>query len=94
MKKAIVFDNSGTLLERYRVIKDIANNSIFTDVNSLDLIDSNSSLALVVLQMNASVLSSLNQDYLISNLIRDNDIEFDVSFTTKDISKSELKEII
>lgn len=24
MKKAIVFDNSGTLLERYRVIKDVS----------------------------------------------------------------------
>ena len=25
MKKAVVFDNSGTLIERYRVIKDVLN---------------------------------------------------------------------
>ena len=29
MKKAIVFDNSGTLIERYRVIKDVINGNIF-----------------------------------------------------------------
>ena len=40
MKKAIVFDNSGTLLERYRVIKDVSTGELFTDVNSLHLIDS------------------------------------------------------
>ena len=56
MKKAIVFDNSGTLLERYRVIKDVSTGELFTDVNSLHLIDSMDSLALVVLQFNTNCL--------------------------------------
>ena len=38
-KKAIVFDNSGTLLERFRVIKDVSTGEFITNVNSLDLID-------------------------------------------------------
>ena len=56
MKKAIVFDNSGTLVERYRVVKDILNNHISTNINSLDIIDAADSLALVVLQFNSNKL--------------------------------------
>ena len=48
MKKAVVFDNSGTLIERFRVIKDVINGNIFTDINSLDLIDQADALALVI----------------------------------------------
>ena len=59
MKKAVVFDNSGTLIERYRVIKDVINGNIFTDINSLDLIDQADALALVVLQFNTNRLLKL-----------------------------------
>ena len=54
MKRAVVFDNSGTLIERYRVIKDVINGNIFTDINSLDLIDQADALTLVVLQFNTN----------------------------------------
>lgn len=54
MKRAVIFDNSGTLIERYRVIKDVINGNIFTDINSLDLIDQADALALVVLQFNTN----------------------------------------
>lgn len=54
MKRTVVFDNSGTLIERYRVIKDVINGNIFTDINSLDLIDQADALALVVLQFNTN----------------------------------------
>ena len=33
MKKAVVFDNSGTLIERFRVIKDVLNGNIFIKCN-------------------------------------------------------------
>ena len=44
MKKAIVFDNSGTLVKRHRVIKDINNNKFITDINSMDIIDGTTQL--------------------------------------------------
>ena len=94
MKKAVVFDNSGTLIERYRVIKDVFNGDIFTNINSLDLIDSADDLALVVLQFNTNKLLNLNPDTLISDVIREYDIDFDVSFSTKQVSKAEIKEIL
>ena len=62
MKKAVVFDNSGTLIERFRVIKDVLNGNIFTDINSLDLIEAADSLALVVLQFNTNKLQKLDPD--------------------------------
>lgn len=94
MKKAVVFDNSGTLIERYRVIKDVVNGNIFTDINSLELIDQADALALVVLQFNTNRLLKLNQNTLISDVIKQFDIDFDVSFSTKQVSKAEVKEIL
>lgn len=94
MKKAIVFDNSGTLIERYRVIKDVNNGNLFTDINSLDLIDQNESLALVVLQYNTNKLLDLNPKTLISDVIKEFDIDFDVSFTNFETTKSNVKEIL
>ena len=94
MKKAIVFDNSGTLIERYRVIKDVLNERLFTDINSLDLIDASDSLALVVLQFNTRKLLNLDSNTLISDVIRDFDIDFDVSFSNRPVSKEEVSEIL
>ena len=94
MKKAVVFDNSGTLIERYRVIKDVLSGNIFTDINSLDLIDAAESLGLVVLKFNANNLLKLDQDTLISDVIKEYNIDFDVSFSTRQVSKAEVKEIL
>ena len=94
MKKAVVFDNSGTLIERFRVIKDVINGNIFTDINSLDLIDQADSLALVVLQFNTNRLLELDSDTLISDVIRQYNIDFDISFSTDQVSKADVKEIL
>ena len=94
MNKAVVFDNSGTLIERYRVVKDVINNSIFTDVNSLDIIDSADSLALVVLQFNTNKLLNLDSNTLISDVIKDFNIDFDISFSTNPVSKEDVKNIL
>lgn len=94
MKKAIVFDNSGTLLERYRVIKDISTGELITDINSLDLIDSNDDLILVVLQFNTKCLAKADPNLLISQLIEKENIDFDISYSKYPISKDEVYSII
>lgn len=94
MKKAIVFDNSGTLIERYRVIKDVTSGKLFTDINSLDLIDQTDSLALVVLQYNTNKLLDLNSSTLLSDVIKEFDIDFDVSFTNFKTTKEEVRNIL
>ena len=94
MKKAVVFDNSGTLIERYRVIKDVLTGNIFTDINSLEIIDAADGLALVVLQFNTNKLLELDQNTLISDVIKDFSIDFDISFSNRQYSKAEVKEIL
>lgn len=94
MKKAVVFDNSGTLIERYRVIKDVTNGNIFTDINSLDLIDQADNLALVVLQFNTNKLLKLDPDTFVSDVIKEYKIDFDISFSTRHVSKADVKEIL
>ena len=94
MKKAVVFDNSGTLIERYRVIKDVLNGNVFTNINSLDLIDAADSLALVVLQFNTNCLLKLDQNTLISDVISEYGIDFDVSFSTKPVTHEDVQKIL
>lgn len=80
-KKAIVFDNSGTLVERYRVIKDLSNNKLITHINSMTLVDDIESAALAVLQFNTATLNKLNPNMLISNLIKEYNIEISISYS-------------
>lgn len=94
MKKAIICDNSGTLLERHRAIKDIESGKIFTNVNSLDLIVSNNNLSLVVLQFNTVKLQDFPRDMLISDVIYKLDIDFDVSFSLEETPINEISDII
>ena len=94
MKKAVVFDNSGTLIERYRVVKDVVHGNIFTDINSLEIIDAADSLALVVLQFNTNKLLNLDSNTLISHVIKEYEIDFDISFSNRQVSKAEVKAIL
>ena len=93
-KKAIVFDNSGTLLERFRVIKDVSTGELITHVNSLDLIDTCLNAALVVLQFNTTRLKDLDPNTLISDFVLENNIEFDISYYSTDVSKEEITAIL
>lgn len=93
-KKAIVFDNSGTLIERYRVIKDVSTGELITHINSLDLIDNLLTAALVVLQFNTQRLKDLDENTLISDFILENDIDFDISYYSTDVSKEEITAIL
>ena len=89
-KKAIVFDNSGTLIERFRVIKDVSTGELITHINSLDLIDSCLNAALVVLQFNTNRLKDLDPNTLISDFVLENNIDFDISYYSTEVSKEEM----
>ena len=93
--KAIVFDNSGTLIERYRALKDLQTGEIFDNVSSLDIVDSSSARALVVIQTDPSkCIINANPDQRICQFIKRNDINIDISYSTVEIKKRELIESI
>jgi Cu+-exporting ATPase len=93
--KAIVFDNSGTLIKRYRAIKDIKNGVISDDLNSIDVVDNDKNRALVVLQTDPSnCINKARPNQTITHFLKKNDIQFDISYSDVDIEKKELLDAI
>jgi len=93
--KAIVFDNSGTLIERYRALKNLETGLIFDNVSSLDIVDDSTARALVVIQTDPSkCIINARPDQRICHFIKRNDINIDISYSTKEIKKRELIDAI
>ncbi|HMK54587.1 MAG TPA: HAD family hydrolase [Methanobacteriaceae archaeon] len=93
--KAVVFDNSGTLIERYRAIKDLRSGVICDDINSIDLVDMGSNRALVVLQTDpAKCLANAIGEQTIHHFLQKNNVKFDVSYSSSDVTKEEVSKAI
>ncbi len=89
--KAVVFDNSGTLIKRYRALKDLRKGVICDDVNSIEIVDHDINRALVVLQTDPSkCIINARPDQTIHHFLKKNDVNFDVSYSDMDIGKKEL----
>lgn len=94
-RKAVVFDNSGTLIERYRVLKDLQTGLICDDISSLDLVDNGIERALVVLQTDpAKCIINAKPYQTIFEFIKKNKIDIAISYSTKEIKKEELMDAI
>jgi soluble P-type ATPase len=89
--KAVVFDNSGTLIARYRAIKDLKSGVICDYTSSIDLVDRDPERALVVLQTDpSSCIARARSDQTIYKFIRRNKVPFDVSYSNLEINKKRL----
>jgi Cu+-exporting ATPase len=93
--KAVVFDNSGTLISRYRAIKDINSGVISDHTSSIDLVDQQPSRALVVIQTDPSkcIINALPHQ-TIHQFITRNNVPFDISYSSGDIEKRDLLNLI
>jgi soluble P-type ATPase len=93
--KVVVFDNSGTLIERYRAIKDLRTGVICDYVNSIDLVDMVPNRALVVLQTDpAKCLANAISDQTIFHFLKKNKLNFDISYSSGDVKKEQVWETI
>ena len=93
--KAVVFDNSGTLISRYRAIKDLNSGFIYDHISSIDLVDKNPHRALVVLQTDPSTcLVNAKPDQTIHQFIERNKVPFDISYSSSDIKKEDVLTLI
>ncbi len=92
--KAVVFDNSGTLIKRYRAIKNLKTGTICDDVSSIDIVDYDINRALVVLQTDPSkCIINAKPEQTIHHFIKNNNVQFDVSYSAHGIEKDDLLEI-
>lgn len=79
--KAVVFDNSGTLLERYRTLKNVNKNKICDYMNSIDIVDAKPNRALIIFQANHKVLSKANPEERIYDFIIKNNLKCNLSYS-------------
>jgi len=95
MMKAVVFDNSGTLIKRYRALKNLKTGEICDYMNSLDLVDYSYRRALVVLQTDPSeCIINARGDQTIYEFITRNRIRFDISYSSGDASREDIFRIL
>ncbi|MDR0911478.1 MAG: HAD family hydrolase [Methanobrevibacter sp.] len=91
MKKAVVFDVAGTLLERYRAVKNVNTGKITDKGTTLEIIDDLPNTALVVLQSDtrACIMKENANTRFYDFLIKRN-INIDISYSSSDISKEDI----
>lgn len=91
IKKAIVFDNAGTLLKRCRAVKNMKTGKISENISSLDIVDDNKDTILVVLQTDIKkCLLSASPEKKLYDFVKEYNINLDISYSSLDINKNEL----
>jgi soluble P-type ATPase len=93
--KAVVFDNSGTLIKRYRAIKNINTGEICDYISSIDVCDYDNKRALVVIQTDpATCIIKATPDQTVYHFLTKNNIKFDISYSCNEIKISEVLDAI
>ncbi|RBQ23008.1 Soluble P-type ATPase-like phosphatase [Candidatus Methanobinarius endosymbioticus] len=93
-KKAVVFDNAGTLIKRCRVVRNIKTGER-EDNSSLDMIDEIGNSALVVIQTDTKKCIMLaNPNKKLYDFIKDTNISLDISYSSSDIKEKDILPMI
>ena len=94
MSVAIVFDSAGTLLNTYRVAKDICNKKLLPGIETTTLTFSSPDRVLVVLPVQSKVMINTPAYTILSEYLVQNDIGFGVSCTRKITTAEEIGDIL
>lgn len=94
MSVAVVFDSAGTLLNTYRVAKDICNKKLLPGIETTTLTFSSPDRVLVVLPVQSKVMINTPAETLLSEYLVQHDMGFGVSCTRKIITAEEIGDIL
>jgi len=94
MSVAVVFDSAGTLLNTYRVAKDICNKKLLPGIETTTLTFSSPDRVLVVLPVHSKVMIDTPADTLLSAYLVQHDMGFGVSCTRKITTAEEIGDIL
>jgi Cu+-exporting ATPase len=94
MSIAVVFDSAGTLLNTYRVAKDIANKKLLPGIETTTLTFSSPDRVLIVLPVHSKDLMAAGGDMLLSEYLIAKDIGFGVSCTRKIITAEDIGDVL
>ena len=94
MSVAVVFDSAGTLLNTYRVAKDVCNKKLLPGIETTTLTFSSPDRVLVVLPVHSKEMMGTPADMLLSEYLVKNDMGFGVSCTRKITTAEEIGDIL
>ena len=94
MSVAVVFDSAGTLLNTYRVAKDICHRKLLPGIETTTLTFSSPDRVLVVLPVQSKEMINSPSDTLLSEYLVQHDIGFGVSCTRKITTSEEIGDIL
>jgi soluble P-type ATPase len=94
MSIAVVFDSAGTLLNTYRVAKDICNKKLLPGIETTTLTFSSPDRVLIVLPVHSKHTINTPPDMLLSEYLVQNNIHFGVSCTRKIITSEAIGDVL
>jgi soluble P-type ATPase len=94
MSVAVVFDSAGTLLNTYRVAKDIANRKLLPGIETTTLTFSSPDRVLIVLPVHSKDLLATPPEVLLSEYLVRHDIGFGISCTRKITTADEIGDLL
>jgi len=94
MSVAVVFDSAGTLLNTYRVAKDICHKKLLPGIETTTLTFSSPDRVLVVLPVHSKAIMDTPADMLLSEYLVQHEMGFGVSCTRKITTAEEIGDIL
>ncbi len=94
MSLAVVFDSAGTLLNTYRVAKDVCNKKLLPGIETTTLTFSSPDRVLIVLPVHSQDLMAAPAGDLLSDYLTRHDIGFGISCTRKITTSDEIGDIL
>ena len=91
---AVVFDSAGTLLRTYRVVKNIPEQGVFTDVETTAITAASDDRALLVLNVRSREVMKVPPDLLLSEYLGTSQVSFGVSCANRVFTHEEAAEVL
>ncbi len=94
MSVAVVFDSAGTLLRTYRVARDLLQDEMLIEVETIPLTFADEGRVLVLLHLRSRSVIDAPPDQLLSNYLQEQSIGFGVSCSQKIVPADDVAEIL
>jgi len=94
MSIAVVFDSAGTLLNTYRVAKDIGNHKLLPGIETTTLTFSSPDRVLIILPVHSKDLMAAPPEAFLSEYLVRHDIGFGISCTRKITTAEEIGDVL
>jgi Cu+-exporting ATPase len=94
MTVAVVFDSAGTLLNTYRVAKDVSRQVLMPGIETTTLTFSSPDRVLIVIPVHSKHIITSPPDTLLSTYLSDNNVGFGISCTRKIMTAEEIGDML